>query len=53
MHFISSNLLHNFPNYKYMLFSFKKKKNVKNTGQPDPKPDSPKPDFNPLKMTCF
>ena len=38
MHFISSNLLHNFPNDKYMLFSLKKKKkkHVKNTGQPAP-----------------
>ena len=33
---------------------FKKKKNhVKNTGQPDPKPNWPKPIFNPLKMTHF
>ena len=35
-------------------FSLKKKKNhVKNTGQPDPKPNWPKPIFNPLKMTRF
>ena len=34
MHFRSSNLLHDFPNGKYMLFSKKKKKknHVKNTG---------------------
>ena len=54
MHFISSNLLHNFPNGKYMLFYLLKKKiHVKNTGQPDPQPDWSKPLFNPLKMTCF
>ena len=36
MHFTSSNLLHDFLNGKYMLFSFKKKIHVKNMGQPDP-----------------
>ena len=37
MHCTSSNLLHDFPNGKHMLFSLNKfKKNVKNTGQSDP-----------------
>ena len=59
MHFTSSNLLHNFSNGKYMLFSLKKKKiYVKNVGQPDPvwpnlQPNLPEPIFNPLKMIGF
>ena len=37
MYFTSSNLLRDFSNGKYMLFSLKKKKiHVKNMGQPDP-----------------
>ena len=38
MHCTSSNLLHDFPNGKHMLFFLNKLKNiyVKNTGQPDP-----------------
>ena len=39
MHFTSSNLLHNFPNGKYMLFSlciYIYKIHMKNTGQLDP-----------------
>ena len=35
MHFTSSNLLHNFLNDKYMLFSLYKKNHVKNMGQFD------------------
>ena len=43
MHFTSSNLLHNFPNGKYMLFSLfkKKKEHVKNTSQTDPTKPNP------------
>ena len=38
IHFTSSNLLHDFPNDKYMLFSLlkKKEKSYENMGQPDP-----------------
>ena len=54
MYFTSSNLLHDFPNNKYMFSSHKKKKNhAKNTGQPDLQPNLPEPVFNPLKMTRF
>ena len=37
MHFISSNLLHDFPNGIHVVFFIKKKKkiHVKNMGQPD------------------
>ena len=43
-HFTSSNLLHDFPNDKYMLFSLlkkKKKKSCEKYGsiQPDPQPN--------------
>ena len=57
MHFTSCNLLHDFPNGKYMLFSLYKKINVKNTGQPDPtrNPNDPNPFLTRLKwlvLTC-
>ena len=58
MHFISSNLLHDFPNGKYMLFSLilKKKKSCENTGQPNPTQPVTRLTrtlFNLLKMTRF
>ena len=54
MHFTLSNLLYDFSNSKYMLFSLLKKIHVKNTGQLNLtyRPIDPNP-FNPLKMTHF
>ena len=51
MHFTSSNLLHNFPNGKYVFFSLLKKKkiHVKNTGQPN-QTHNP---INPTRPTRF
>ena len=56
MHFISSNLLYDFLNDKYMFFYKinlkKKKKSCEKYGStpPDPQPESV---FNPLKMTVL
>ena len=47
MHFTSSNLLHDFPNDKNMLFSlYKKKIHVKNTTRPNPT-------YNPIDSNPF
>ena len=55
IHFISSNLLHDFPNCKYMLFSLKYIYIYVKKGSTrlNPQPDWLEPIFNPLKMTHF